>query len=660
MLRKRQAVTTLAALLFFVLSSHAQNKLLYGSTAYCHPSALRVAPRNVLETSRAVALNTTVFNTDFVSAGVGGLRNVGSGTVTLSGVTGTVTKAYLYWQGVTNSSPDVGSPIVVNGNSVSGTNIGVSDDNCWDLANSQAYRADVTSLVQATGNGTYSLSGFGSLNPNGASLIVFFDDGNTANNRDVVIFEGNDSNVEFNGISGNPNAPADPGGWNVTLNGIAYTSGTANVQLHVADGQMFDDAEITINAAQLIPAGQNFSGNTVPSANAPGNGGGLWDIRTFNVTSFLSPGPNSLNLASPPVFNDCLSLIVALIDLPAGSARPTGCTITPNCKNATVSLVNGTATLSATAIDNGSTATCGIKSLSVSPNTFSCADAGTRTVTLTVTDNNNNTSTCTATVTVLGAPPACSIASVPADNTYTGGNPNVIYLGYGPQSTTLRASPASGVTYSWSPATGLSNPTSGAPVFTPPAPGAYTFTLTTTNASGCTSRCSITICVVDVTVPGTKGKKVYVCHYPPGNPANSHTIDISINAVPSHIAPLPVGHGDKLGTCEQAQALCGSAQRVLPRMLANPQLAGHLQSDGISVTVLPNPSASDFKLLVQSKSNQAVSISITNIYGRIVYSRTNWTPNTHLSLGSGFQEGAYYAEVKQGLNTAYLKLIKTR
>jgi hypothetical protein len=39
--------------------------------------------------------------------------------------------------------------------------------------------------------------------------------------------------------------------------------------------------------------------------------------------------------------------------------------------------------------------------------------------------------------------------------------------------------------------------------------------------------------------------KVDVCHIPPGNPANAHVINVSVNAVPAHLA-----HGDFLGACE--------------------------------------------------------------------------------------------------------------
>ncbi|MEM0519442.1 hypothetical protein [Aequorivita flava] len=41
------------------------------------------------------------------------------------------------------------------------------------------------------------------------------------------------------------------------------------------------------------------------------------------------------------------------------------------------------------------------------------------------------------------------------------------------------------------------------------------------------------------------GHKEYVCHIPPGNPENMHTIYISKNAVRAHLA-----HGCYVGFCE--------------------------------------------------------------------------------------------------------------
>ena len=38
--------------------------------------------------------------------------------------------------------------------------------------------------------------------------------------------------------------------------------------------------------------------------------------------------------------------------------------------------------------------------------------------------------------------------------------------------------------------------------------------------------------------------KVTICHIPPGNPDNAHTITVGAPAVPAHLA-----HGDYLGEC---------------------------------------------------------------------------------------------------------------
>lgn len=258
---------------------------------------------------------TTVQNTDWTQAGVGGLRGLGTGSITLGGVSGTVTQAYLYWAGPTNSdSPTANANVLFGGTSIFGTNIGFSQDNFWGFSNSQGYRADVTSLV--TGNGSYSLANFTKpgVEVNGASLVVFFNDGNAANNHDVVLFNGNDANFTN---------PFDALGWNSSLPGINYTSGTAAISLHVSDGQNFsanDDGTLRINGTPLVSGGI-FQGATLPSAGGGVANGNLWDIRTFDVTSFLSPGSNTLNFQLDAI-NDALGLVVAAIELPVGAAPP--------------------------------------------------------------------------------------------------------------------------------------------------------------------------------------------------------------------------------------------------------------------------------------------------------------------------------------------------
>ena len=58
------------------------------------------------------------------------------------------------------------------------------------------------------------------------------------------------------------------------------------------------------------PAGPGGSGN-----------GSLWDVKSFDISSFLSPGTNDLHLTAGHVA-DCLSLVVMAANVP--SAAPIG------------------------------------------------------------------------------------------------------------------------------------------------------------------------------------------------------------------------------------------------------------------------------------------------------------------------------------------------
>jgi len=55
-------------------------------------------------------------------------------------------------------------------------------------------------------------------------------------------------------------------------------------------------------------------------------------------------------------------------------------------------------------------------------------------------------------------------------------------------------------------------------------------------------------------IPGAMAQdaKVEICHIPPGNPENVHTITISENALETHLE-----HGDHVGACEPAQVAVG-------------------------------------------------------------------------------------------------------
>lgn len=254
----------------------------------------------------------SVSATDVAEFGYGGMRGSGTGSITVSGVSAPVFHAFLYWNGPTNSSdPSANAAVTFNTTPVTGTNIGVASSNCWPFANSQSYRADVTSLV--TGNGSYSLANFvkADADINGVALIVFFDNGNSGDDRNVVLWNGNDSNVAQG---------ADPAGWDETITGVPYPgSGAASLDFVVSDGQQATDDALVLNGNTLVSTGGIFEGDTTPAGgfvpNPPGN---LWDVEGFDITSFLSSGSNTLHLTTG-LASDCLSLVVAAANVPASA-----------------------------------------------------------------------------------------------------------------------------------------------------------------------------------------------------------------------------------------------------------------------------------------------------------------------------------------------------
>jgi hypothetical protein len=136
-------------------------------------------------------------------------------------------------------------------------------------------------------NGTYALSNFQKTDAqvNGASLFTFYNSGLSTGKRDVVLFEGNDSNFA---------SSFDAAGCDFTLSGINYTSGKAFLTLYVSDGQDFsssDDGTLRINGTSIATGGI-FQGSAVKVPGAGVSNGSLTDVETFDITSFLTPGQN--------------------------------------------------------------------------------------------------------------------------------------------------------------------------------------------------------------------------------------------------------------------------------------------------------------------------------------------------------------------------------
>ena len=307
------------------------------------------------------------------------------------------------------------------------------------------------------------------------------------------------------------------------------------------------------------------------------------------------------------------------------------------------------------------------------PTTF---PLGVTVVTWTATDAAGNKNTATQTVTVVPlANCSSSITAIPENNTYTGGIPTNIYLGYGHQRVTLRANASDGVsyTYNWTVVSGnatLSSTTSSQPVFAPTQAGTYTFEVSVRTQAGCVSKSRITICVRDIRVYDSKGrdtKKVYVCHRPPGNPSNVQILHVSINAVPAHIGNH---EGDQLGSCADfGCAETAPASTIVSNTTATAvatesvpttkKVAVSTESD-LEIKVMGNPSRSFFTIQMESKHDLPIQVRVFDINGRPLESKANQLPNSTIQIGHNLGSGTYYAEFLQGTRRKIIQLIKVR
>lgn len=211
-------------------------------------------------------------------------------------------------------------------------------------------------------------------------------------------------------------------------------------------------------------------------------------------------------------------------------------------RDVSVRLANGTASIAPGELDGGTSDNWGVESLSASRTTFSCPDIGAQQVVLTAVDKGGNSASADAVVQVLGHVPQPSISVTPAAGDATGLPANTIALGYGPQSVTLSASDAAGVsTFTWSPADGLSTATGAVTSFAPLAAGSFGFTAQAASPESCFAQATATVNVIDARCGDGK---VMVCNQTgsAGNPSTQ--VCVAPSAVPAFLKK-----GSVLGAC---------------------------------------------------------------------------------------------------------------
>ncbi|MDB5120108.1 MAG: Por secretion system C-terminal sorting protein [Sphingobacteriales bacterium] len=326
-------------------------------------------------------------------------------------------------------------------------------------------------------------------------------------------------------------------------------------------------------------------------------------------------------------------------------------------KNIPVTLIDGSAIITASSIDDGSFDACGIQSLTINKSTFDCSNIGNNTVVLTVTDINGNVSTASAIVNVIGFTPAPVITVTKTDNTYTKLDNQTIAIGYGAQNVTLTATNniAGTTSYAWSPSAGLSNATVANPVFTPTAAGSYTFIVTATNEFGCSANTSVTITVIDVR-SGNNNDKVLVC-----TKDGTKTLSVSDNSVDTHLR-----NGDQLGSCGSSETAALSTTTLANGIQGADPKNISISLQKVALTAYPNPFKKQITIAFTIPSTQdKVALDVHSLLGNKIQKLFEGKANggqtyTFEFDGTFLSPGIYFIRLTTPQSVENFKIIMTK
>jgi uncharacterized repeat protein (TIGR03803 family) len=87
--------------------------------------------------------------------------------------------------------------------------------------------------------------------------------------------------------------------------------------------------------------------------------------------------------------------------------------------------------------------------------------------------------------------------------------------------------------------------------------------------------------------------------------------------------------------------------------------AEEVQPLAFDVRAYPNPSPSSFTIKVSStKRNEVISMTVTDVNGRVIEIRSNHTAGQTVQIGSGYRTGIYFVEMRQGKARTQVKVVK--
>jgi len=130
-------------------------------------------------------------------------------------------------------------------------------------------------------------------------------------------------------------------------------------------------------------------------------------------------------------------------------------------------------------------------------------------------------------------------------------------------------------------------------------------------------------------------------------------VRISLPKVTGQIQPAVIG--DDLGEVTILDAVAPTLTKTAPRNINNNNLTKP-ESENLKISVMPNPSETDFILNIASGNSDPCYISVFDINGRLVKRIKSRSAN--IRFGRDLSSGVYIIEVEQKRNKKTLKAVK--
>jgi hypothetical protein len=323
-----------AALLASAAPAAAQENSAWGTPSAIAPSASRAAAASASVAAGDINAAIRINSASLASGGVG-LRNRREGGIEISGATGPVKRALIYWAVITSGAPTTAVDRIelkregtgAAFTTIVGTQVGIGGSPCWGGNRTTVYRANVP-LSIATGNALYHVrlkpggngsfaggspwSGTAPTLPlfEGASIVLI----GTGPSTVLVYDSGLAGKMFFDSLT-------------YTLNSPVSVANALEVVVHNigADGQNGEQPPLpSASAAGEITTlnGRRIAGPGSAGVDSDWNGGvagplpQLWDTTVRNVTSVAKVGSSPVRLPftiSAP--NDCLVPVANVISI---------------------------------------------------------------------------------------------------------------------------------------------------------------------------------------------------------------------------------------------------------------------------------------------------------------------------------------------------------